>query len=181
MRFVLKTKTIYIIIDILVRKITTMRKNLSFRAWFYFRQGWSTYFAFILAALNTMVVTYYLAIEKAPTLKYIFPSFITYIAVWMMIGIPLLIVIGYIHYKKSAAYASEADIGTESNPYVYKLQPGHATLVVFPMYLLMTILLVKLSKNEKLTNDELFQIEEIQKNLKILIDGGSIGKISSQK
>ena len=155
-----------------------MRKNLSFRAWFYFRQGWSTYFAFILAALNTMVVTYYLAIDKAPFLKIIFPSFFTYIAVWIGVGLPLLITIGYLHYKKSAAYASEADISTEANPYVYKIQPGHAQIVVFPMYLLMTILLVKLSKNEKLTEEEISQIEEIQKNLKILIDGGYIGKPS---
>ena len=158
-----------------------MKKNVGFRAWFYFRQGWGTYFAFILAALNTMVVTYYLAIEKVPDLKFIFPSFITYIAVWMIVGIPSLIVIGYIHFKKTHAYASEADISAESNPYVYKLFPGHATLVVFPMYLLMTILLVKLSKNEKLTEEEISQIEEIQKNLKILIDGGYIGKPSSQK
>ena len=139
-----------------------MKKNLGFRAWFYFRQGWSTYFAFILAALNTMVVTYYLAIEKIPDLKYIFPSFVTYIAVWIVVGLPLLIAIGYVHYKKSSAYASEADISTEANPYVYKIQPGHAQIVVFPMYLLMTNLLVKLSKNEKLTEDELSQMEEIQ-------------------
>ncbi len=155
-----------------------MKRNLGFRAWFYFRQGWSTYFAFLLAALNTMVVTYYLAIEKAPFLQIIFPSFFTYIAVWIGVGLPLLIVIGYIHFKRSAAYASEADISTEANPYVYKLQPGHAQLVVFPMYLILTNLLVKLSKNEKLTEDELSQMEEIQKNLKILIDGGSIGKPS---
>lgn len=172
---------IYNIIDILDRKIIIMKKNLAFRAWFYFRQGWSTYFAFILAALNTMVVTYYLAIEKAPFLKILFPSFITYIAVWIGVGLPLLIAIGYIHYKKSAAYASEADISTEANPYVYKLYPGYTTDVVYPMYLAMTILLVKLSKNEKLTKDELTKIEEIQKNLKILIDGGSIGNPSFQK
>ena len=43
-----------------------MKSNLAFRAWFYFRQGWSTYFAFIFAAINTLTVTYYLAIEKIP-------------------------------------------------------------------------------------------------------------------
>ncbi len=155
-----------------------MRKNLAFRAWYYFRQGWSTYFAFILAALNTMVVTYYLAIEKIPSLKFIFPSFTAYFAVWIIIGIPLLVAIGYIHYKKSAAYSSEADIGTESNPYAYKLQPGYSREVLYPMYLLMTHVLVKLSKNEKLTTEELTQIENIQKNLKVLIDGGYIGKPS---
>ena len=49
------------------------------------------------------------------------------------------------------------------------------------MYLLLTNLLVKLSKNEKLTEEEISQIEEIQKNLKILIDGGYVGKSFSEK
>ena len=155
-----------------------MRKNLGFRAWFYFRQGWSTYFAFILAALNTMVVTYYLAIENAPFLKTIFPSFITYIAVWIAIGLPLLIAIGYLHFKRSAAYASEADIATEANPYVYKIPPGYTQAVLYPMYLLMTTMLIKISNNEKLNDEEINNLEQIQKNLKILINGGYIGKPS---
>lgn len=155
-----------------------VKKNLLFRAWYYFRQGWSTYFAFILAAINTMVVTYYLAIEKAPFLKYIFPSFATYIAAWIIIGVPLLVVIGYVHYKRSAAYSSEADIGVESNPYAYKLPPGYNKEVLFPMYLLMINLLVKSSKNEKLTTEEIVTLEDIQKNLKVLIDGGYVGKPS---
>ena len=46
-----------------------MAKNLGFRGWFYFRTGWSTYFAFIFAAINTLTVTYYLAIEQAPILR----------------------------------------------------------------------------------------------------------------
>ena len=152
-----------------------MRKNLGFRAWYYFRQGWSTYFAFILAAINTMVVTYYLAIEKAPALKYLFPTFPAYVVVLIAIGVPSLVVIGYIHYKRSAAYSSEADIGAESNPYAYKLPPGYNRITLFPMYLAMTSILVKLSKNEKLTEDELVHMEAIQKNLKVLIDGGYIG------
>jgi len=158
-----------------------MRKNLTFRAWYYFRQGWSTYFAFILAAVNTMVVTYYLAIEKAPFLQFIFPSFTVYIAAWIMIGVPLLVTIGYVHYKRSAAFSSEADIGVESNPYAYKLQPGYSKEVLFPMYLLITSVLVKLSKNEKLTPEEITQIEGIQKNIKVLIDGGYVGKPSYLK
>lgn len=158
-----------------------MKKNIGFRAWYYFRQGWSTYFAFILAAVNTMVVTYYLAIEKAPFLKIIFPTFSVYIAVWIGVGVPLLVVIGYIHFKRSAAYAAEADVGAESNPYAYKLQPGFTKLVVFPMYLLMTNMLLKLSKNEKLTDEELNNLAEIQKNLQALIAGGYIGNPSHLK
>ena len=50
-------------------------KKLLFRAWFYFRNGWGTYFAFIFAAINTLTVTYFLAIEEYPILNSIFPSF----------------------------------------------------------------------------------------------------------
>ena len=50
-----------------------------FRYWFYFRIGWSQYFAFIFAAINTLTVTYFLAIEKYPALQAIFPSFLQYV------------------------------------------------------------------------------------------------------
>ena len=42
------------------------KRSLLFRSWYYFRMGWSMYFAFIMAATNTLVVTYYLAIESIP-------------------------------------------------------------------------------------------------------------------
>ena len=88
---------------------------------FFFREGWSTYFAFIFAALNTMVVTYYLAIENIPVLKEIFPSFYIYLLVTAVFGIPTLIFVGYGHYKRSGAFAAEAAINVESYPYLYKL------------------------------------------------------------
>ena len=71
-----------------------MKENLGFRGWFYFRQGWTTYFAFIFAALNTMVVTYYLAIENIPELKLVFPSFYIYLIAASFLGVPLLIFVG---------------------------------------------------------------------------------------
>ncbi|NDF36037.1 MAG: hypothetical protein EB154_09395, partial [Nitrosopumilaceae archaeon] len=76
--------------------------------------GWSTYVAFLFAAINTLTVTYYLAIEKAPTLKEIFPSFLSYVFIVTAIGIPFLVAIGYLHFKKSSAYKAEADISFES-------------------------------------------------------------------
>ena len=79
-----------------------MGENLVFRSWYYFRQGWSTYFAFIFAAVNTLTVTYFLAVDNYPELKIIFPSFEIYIGIISLIGIPLLVLIGYLHYKKSA-------------------------------------------------------------------------------
>jgi len=53
-----------------------MAKNLPLRAWFYFRTGWGTYFALLFSALNTLVVTYYLAIENYDFLLGTFPTFL---------------------------------------------------------------------------------------------------------
>lgn len=153
-----------------------MRKKLGFRAWYYFRIGWGTYFAFVLAAINTMVTTYYLAIKDIPFLKTIFPSFAHYVVILSVIGIPILVLAGYLHYKKVAAFSAEADIVAESHPYSYKLPPGYNREALFPLYLMMTNVLVKLSKNEKLTTKELDEITELQKKMETLIEGGYVGK-----
>ncbi len=79
-----------------------------FRIWFYFRTGWSTYFAFILAAINTLTVTYFLAIDNYPSLKNIFPSFEIYILIVSIIGIPILTAIGYSHFKRTPGLRSES-------------------------------------------------------------------------
>ena len=94
-----------------------MGKNPGFRAWFYFRQGWSTYFAFIFAAINTLTVTYFLAIENYPFLQGFFPSFLHYVVITSCIGIPLLVLIGYAHFKRTPSFRAEADVYIESNPY----------------------------------------------------------------
>jgi len=67
-------------------------KSPLFRAWFYFRNGWSLYFAFIFVAINTLVVTYYLAIDKIPFLLDFFPTFSHYMATAVFIGIPVLLI-----------------------------------------------------------------------------------------
>lgn len=151
------------------------KKNLSARGWFYFRMGWSTYFAFILAAVNTAVITYYLALERISFVKEIFPTFANYFLTFTIVGIPLLIFIGYIHYKRSPIYKAEADIGAEANPYNFKLPPGYNPEAVFPLYLLLTQVLLRLVNGEKLSEDEQRNLEELQKKLTILINGGYIG------
>ena len=135
-----------------------------------------TYFAFIFSAINTLVVTYYLAIERVPFLIEIFPSFAHYVGVAIIIGIPLLAAVGYTHYKRMPAYSSEVDIGIERNPYVFKLQPGWNQKVVFPMYRLLTIMLLKLSNNEKLNEDEVNEIKKVLADIENLSQGGWINK-----
>lgn len=145
-----------------------MGKHLGFRAWFYFRQGWSTYFAFIFAAINTLTVTYYLAIENLLVLKEIFSSFLLYLVTVTAIGIPLLVLIGYVHYKKSSAYKAEAAINIESNPYVKRLFSINEIMLV--SHLKITQILSKLSKNESLSSIEFDELTQLEKSLSSQID-----------
>ena len=129
-----------------------------------------------MAAINVLTVTYFLAIENYPVLQAIFPTFGHYIAIVVGTGVPLLVLVGYFHYKRSQAYAAEADINIEANPYWYKIPPGWNKEVVFPLYLNMINLMLKMSKNEKLTPDEIEKMSNLQKSLSNLIDGGYVGK-----
>jgi len=137
-----------------------MRNNLGFRGWFYFRQGWSVYFAFIFAAVNTLTVTYFLAIDNYPFLKDVFPSFIHYIAIVVLVGIPILVLVGYAHYKRTASFKAEADIHIEANPHLRRILTN--TEIMLSMSLQLSELSMKLMNNEKLTNDEMNNLKQLQ-------------------
>jgi len=134
-------------------------KNVGFRTWFYFRNGWSTYFAFIFAAVNTLTVTYYLAIEKAPTLSIFFPSFIHYVIITTLIGIPLLVIVGYLHYKRTSARKAEVDIGYETNPYGARTMVNSEISLNINLELL--TLLTSLLKGEKLSQEKIDRIQKM--------------------
>jgi len=142
------------------------KNNLVFRCWYYFRMGWSTYFAFILAAINTLTVTYFLAIDNYPSLKTIFPSFEIYITIIVSIGIPLLIAIGYAHFKKSQAFKSEVDILVESNPYVRRTIVN--TEIILKLNLLLTNNLIIDFKNKKIDESKIKELEDLVHELEKL-------------
>ena len=141
-----------------------MKNSPSFRGWFYFRMGWATYFAFVFAAINTLTVTYFLAIERYPFLTTIFPTFIQYVIIVTAIGVPLLILIGYIHYKRTTAFKSETDVMVESNPYQRRNIVNITILVELTMKL--NEMMFKMAKNEKLTPKEIEEIEKLQNDMK---------------
>ena len=145
-----------------------MRDNLGFSGWFYFRQGWSVYFAFIFAAINTLTVTYFLAIENYPVLKEVFPSFIHYIVIVVLVGIPLLVLIGYAHYKRTASFKAEADIHIEANPHMRRILIN--TEFMLSMSLQLSELSMRLMNNEKLTGDEMDRLKQLQKEFQKQID-----------
>jgi hypothetical protein len=145
-----------------------VEKNLGFRGWFYFRTGWATYFAFIVAAVNALTVTFFLAIERYPSLSVIFPTFFHYIVIVVGIGVPILVLVGYVHFKRSKSYRAEADIGVESNPHFRRILQN--TEILLPAYLKLTEIIVKLSENKKLTDEELKEVSKFQNQLNNHID-----------
>ena len=142
--------------------VKSSKSSTGFRGWFYFRMGWSTYFAFILAAINTLTVTYFLAIDNYPILSTIFPSFEIYVLIITSIGIPLLIFIGYSHYKKTKAFRSEVDVLLETNPVLRRNAVN--TDIILRLNTNLIDLIVKLSKNT-ISEEELKNIEKIRKEI----------------
>ena len=142
--------------------------DLIFRAWYYFRNGWSLYFAFIFAAINTLTVTYFLAIENYPVLQSIFPSFLHYVVILSATAIPLLILIGYVHWKKSGARKAEIDINYEVDPYRARILVNSELILKINLNLIQ--LTTKLASNEKLTPDEIQKIKDLQNELVTFID-----------
>jgi len=140
-----------------------MPKHTGFRGWFYFRMGWSTYFAFIFAAINTLTVTFYLAIEKYPQLEFIFPTFFHYIVIICSIGAPALIMIGYVHFKRTAARRAEVDVAYETNPYVARTLVN--TQILLSLNLKLSEIILKLSTEEKLSKEEIVNVRKLQEDL----------------
>ena len=145
-----------------------MEKNLGFRGWFYFRTGWATYFAFVVAAINALTVTFFLAIENYPSLSVIFPTFFHYIVIVVGIGMPILVLVGYVHFKRSKSFRAEADVLIETNPHIRRILQN--TEVLLPSYLKLTEIIVKLSENKKLTDEELKEVSKFQNQLNNHID-----------
>ena len=145
-----------------------MTKNPLSRAWYYFRTGWSTYFAFIFAAINTLTVTYFLAIDNYPILNQIFPSFIQYVIVVAGLGLPILVTAGYLHYKKTSAFKAEADINIEANPHLRRILTNSE--LILSSYIKFIELIPKITNQEKLTEDEIKELFLLKESLKEQID-----------
>jgi hypothetical protein len=119
-----------------------------------------------MAAINVLTVTYFLAIENYPILQAIFPTFAHYILTMAGIGVPLLVVVGYVHYKRSQAFTAEADISLEVNRYLAR------NIVNSELNLKINTMIIKLflkkyasdsllDQDKKIINDFLIEVEEL--------------------
>ena len=149
-----------------------MQKRYGFRGWYYFRQGWSLYFAFILAAINTLTVTYYLAIDNIPELQGIFPSFAHYIITAVVVGIPLLVFVGYLHYKKTSAYRNEMGVVFESNPFQRRMLVNSEVITKFQLEL--SRMLLKLNSSESISAEEKENILKMHDELTKMLDNRTL-------
>jgi len=131
-----------------------------FRIWVYFRTGWSTYFTLIFSSANVLVTTYFLAIDKIPTLQQIFPTFTHYVIITVTIGMPSLVFAGYVHFKKTSAFKAESDIRIESQPHQYRILKN-TELILATIYRLNKLLVKKLN-NEKLSDSELNEMNKLK-------------------
>jgi len=145
-----------------------MGKNMGFRGWYYFRMGWSTYFAFIFAAINTLTVTYFLAIDKYPLLESIFPSFIHYVVIVVGVGIPILVLIGYAHLKRTPAFRSEIETSYEADPFRSRILANSEITVKINLKLMEIML--RVSQGEKIPQEEIDRITKLKNELSNFVD-----------
>ena len=139
-----------------------MTKNSGFRGLYYFRQGWGNYAGFVLSAFTTLTITYFLAIENYPPLEFIFPTFTHYALIIAAIGIPILTLIGFIHWKRSGAVKAEIDISYEINPYMTRV------IVDSELVLKLNLRLEKIlgfMENGKISDEQLKELNKLQNEL----------------
>lgn len=146
------------------------------RFWYYFRMGYATYLNFVLGYGSTLVTVYYLALKSSPALLDIFPKFVPFALAATVIGVPITVVVGWVHLKRSPAYRSEMDVGVEANPYNYKIIPGYWKEAFVPLFLELSMQVRQLSQAQNLLDaDAKSRMEEIERKLQTLIDGGYVG------
>lgn len=131
---------------------------------------------FVLGVLNTLTLTYYLAIDNYPVLESVFPSFTYYVAITTVVGFPLLIMLGYVHMRRSSAFRSDVEVTIESNPYMYRLPPGLHREVYAPFFYDVLTILKKSDAGEEISDKDLDKIRNLDKKLDFLIGGGTLTK-----
>jgi len=149
------------------------RKGL--RVFFYFRLGYAVYLALMIGVINVLTSTYFLAIEKVPVIKSIFPTFEIYILTAIAMGIPIIAFSGWFHYKRAGTYSAELSIAQQNHVYNYKWLPGYHKEVFSHAYLAIFRATIKRVKSEKFTDNEIKNMKKIQKDLQNLIDGKHAG------
>jgi hypothetical protein len=150
--------------------------KLLFRSWFYFRAGYNTYIAFFIGFSSNMIVIYKLGISENKFLGPIFGSLTLFAVAALAVLIPFSIAAGLYHMKRTGAYAAEASVSTEANPYIYKLMPGKEREVFLPLWVMTVRSLARLLEQEKpMTPAERQEMEDTLSKATALLKGQFVG------
>lgn len=129
-------------------------KRLLFRAFYYFRIGYSTYLALPVALIGWITLIYQLALKNIPQITWLFPRFSIFLITAIITLLPLGVILGWIHIKRSRGYKSEVDVSVEANPFNYKLTPGKERVLAYPLGLLSLKLLMKFYRKQGILSSE---------------------------
>jgi hypothetical protein len=150
--------------------------KLLFRAWFYFRTGYGLYLAFLIGFASNIVVLYKLGVADNKYLAPIFPSLTVFGIIALIVAAPIAIFSGLYHMKRTGAFAADAAVQTESNPYVYRAVPGKEKEVFVPLMILTARGLVRVMEQLKtLTPEEKREFENVLAKAEVLLKGQPIG------
>jgi hypothetical protein len=147
-----------------------------FRAWFYFRTGYNLYLAFLIGFASNIVVLYRLGVTDNKYLAPLFPSLTLFTIIGLLFAVPIGILAGLYHMKRTGAFAADASVSIEANPYIYKLVPGKEKEVFLPMWILTLRGLAKMLDQQKTTTPaERRELEDILNKAKALLGGEYVG------
>jgi len=151
--------------------------KLIYRSWFYFRTGYNTYIAFFIGFASNIIVIYKLGVSENKFLDTYFQSLTIFAILALIVLVPLCISAGLYHMKRTGAYAADASVSTESNPYIYKVLPGKEQEVFLPLWVLTVQGLAKMLDQQKaMTSDERKKLEELLHKAEGLLDGKYVGR-----
>ena len=151
--------------------------KLLFRGWSYFRTGYNTYLAFFIGFASNILVIYKLGVVQNTITEPIFHSLTLFALITLAVLLPLCISIGMYHMKKTGAFAADASISTESNPYIYKIIPGKEQEVFLPLWVATVRGLSKMLDVQKtVTVQEKEEMHAILDKAEALLEGQSVGK-----
>ena len=78
--------------------------------------------------------------------------------------------------KRTGAYAADASVTTEANPYIYKLVPGKEREVFLPLWILTARSLAKvLERQETMTMEDRKEMEDLLNKANSLLEGRYVG------
>ena len=138
-------------LSILMNIADRLNKSGLIRYYVYFRIGHTNYFAFFMSLLNFLTLQYFLLIRNVPILKELFPNFLLFSAVFLLVYVPTSIIVGWLDLRKLATKKVQQVGPFVKKPMIKEYLWGLGIGLNFPFLVMLRLLLdnAKLSDEEK--------------------------------